>query len=412
MNAQFGWPTKSPLPKFRVNRIVVVGLGFLAVACSENLTQPHERTPVIKAPAWQPSPDVVIMERTTTSASVNGDPPTVVTSRQVLTPQTRVAGRTLTVRAFAAPTTAKSAGLPLPTLSLPARREVAICNALPSWTERTRGADGRGIVLTGVGDAPASTIKVTQADGSVVSIERSWTRTTSTWQLDRQVTSGAKGFRDVVSYQHQNAAGKALNNAIPSSTCTGQQALVGQASVTASRSFYAPYSATLYAKLVPGAGVFADEGCWGYNGDPCFDKRMSIYRDEIGVASALVAVTVACVTPVVVTVGPCALALTAYAAAVGYLGIDLASYQNCLDNQRSRLPEELVGASAARSALDSTGGHSLASLSPHIVAVSNCGSSGSTAAPPSCRWDTYEISYDGGETWYFWASFLICDDAM
>ncbi|CAN5397937.1 hypothetical protein BH09GEM1_BH09GEM1_27910 [soil metagenome] len=413
MNASSSSTTKSPLPQFRATRIIAAGLGFLAMACSENLTQPGEHAPVSKAPAWQPSPDVVVMERTTTSAANDGETPVVRTSSEVLTPQVRVAGRNPTVREFAAPTAGAPTKLPLPTLSLPARREVAICNALPAWTERTKGADGRTIVLAGVGDAPASSIKLTQADGSVVSIDRSWTRTASSWQLDRQVTTGARGFRDVVSYQHQNAAGKRLNNAIPSSTCTGQQTLVGPASAAASRSFYAPYSAALYAKLVPGAGVFADEGCWGYGGDPCFDSRMSVYRAEIAVAATVVGVTVACITPAVVLVGPCAIAITAYTAAVGTMVTYQASYLNCLSDQRSRLPELLVGARAAQSSVDSSAGQRLATSAPHIVAMSDCG--GSSGAPTSgthCHWDTWEISYDGGETWLFWASFLICDDAL
>ena len=413
MKAPSSSHTKFPLPQFRTSRLALLGAGFLLASCSESITQPGERAPARTAPAWQPTPDVVIMERMTVSAARDGETPVIHTSRQVLTPQLRIAGRTAKARASASP---NAAGLPaallIPTLSLPARREVAICSALPSWTERTKGADGRAITLAGIGDAPATTIKLTQPDGSVLSIERHWTRTASTWQLDRQVTTGANGFRDAVTFSHQGASGKLLNNAIPVSGCTGQQALIGQASATESRSFYAPYSPTLYSKLVPRAGVFADEGCWSSSGDPCFDKRLSVYKADIALAVAAAGVTLACLPPAVVTVGPCAVAVLVYTGAVANLYFEKASYQNCLEEQRSRLPTLSVGVDASPLPVGSVGGRSLVTLVPHTAAASSCGSSGPPISSTSCHWDTWEITYDGGETWEFFATFLICDDLL
>ena len=412
MKARSSSHTKFPLPQFSTSRLALLGAGFLLASCSESITQPGERAPANTAPAWQPTADVVIMERTTVSASRNGETPVIRSSRQVLTPQMRVAGRTANARAAASPATGIPASLPIPTLSLPARPEVAICSALPSWTERTKGADGRAITLSGIGDAPASSIRLAQADGSVLTVERHWTRTTSTWQLDRQVTTGANGFRDAVTFSHQGASGKLLDNAIPSAGCSGQQALIGQATATESRSFYAPYSPTLYSKLVPGAGVLADEGCWSYNGDPCFDKRMAVYRSELAVIGASVGVTLACVTPAVVTVGPCALAFTAYYLAAANLALDWLSYQNCLNEQKSRLPTLSVSTGASPTPRDSAGARSLVTRVPRIAAVSNCGSTTPPTPSSNCHWDTWEITYDGGESWYYFASFLICDDLL
>lgn len=413
MNALFRWPTNVPLPKFRVRRITTVGLGILLASCGESVTQPGQRAPATTTPAWRPTPDIVVMERITTSATNDGEAPIVRRSREVLTPQIRIAGNALNVRALAAPTTAMPVGLPLPTLSLPARNEVAICSTLPSWTERSKGAESRDVVLTGVGDAPASTIKLTQADGSVSSVERSWTRTATTWQLDRQVTTGAKGFRDVVSYQHQNANGKILNNAIPSTGCTGQQRLIGQASLAASRTFYAPYSTTLYSKLVPGSGVFADQGCFDGLGDPCFDKRITVIKDELAVLATSVSMGVACLTPVAVTVGPCAIAVTAYYLAIGYLVLDQMSYQNCLNESRNRLPELSVGVSPPSATLTPSVSGSVAVRTPTVGAVGDCGFGGATGvAGTRCHWDTWEITYDGGESWQYFATFLICENAL
>ena len=412
MNASFGWPTNVPLPKFRVRRVTTVALGILLASCGESVTQPSEHAPATNTPAWRPTPDIVVVERTTTSAANDGEAPIVRTSREVLAPQIRLAGEAPNVRALAAPKTTAPVGIPLPTLSLPARREVAICNTLPSWSERSKGANGRDIVQSGVGDAPASTIKLTQADGSVLSVERSWTRTASTWQLDRQVTTGAKGFRDVVSYQHQSANGQALNNAIPSTGCTGQQRLTGQASLAASRTFYAPYSTTLYSKLVPGAGVFADQGCYGGEFDPCFDKRIAVIKDELAVLATSVSMGVACLTPVAATVGPCAIAVTAYYLALGYLVLDQMSYQNCLNESRNRLPELSIGVGPSSATLAPSVSRSLAVRTPTAAVMGDCGGSPAASAGSHCQWSTWEVSYDGGQSWHFFATFLICDDAM
>lgn len=419
MNAPFAWPTKYPLPQFRTKRVAVVGLGVLLASCSDGLTSPSERAPASALPPATGSPvftapDVVVMERTTTDAASDGEIPVVHTSREVLTPQVRIASKGPRAGTLSATSATAPQGLPRPPLFLPARREVAICNALPTWTDVTKGANGRDILVSGVGDAPASTMKIPQADGSYWTVERTWTRTATSWQLDRQVTKGARGYTDIVTYHHQDALGKAVNNAVPVSACTGQQHLVGPASAAASRTFYPAYSGALYSRLVPGSGVTADDGCLGSDGDACYDKRVSVYKSDIALVAAATAVTLACVTPLNVVVVTCLGATSLYVGAIANLVLDQAALQRCLEDAKPKLPELSVAIGAGTSVVGSpasavrgTGGSG-----SKVLAMCGTGVFDGNASGLHCRWDVYEISYDGGHTWMLLATFLICDNAM
>jgi hypothetical protein len=414
MNAPFAWPTKYPLPQYRsITRVAIGGLGVLLASCSDGLSSPGERSPASVAPPGIAAADIVVMERTTTDASRIGQTPVVHTSREVLTPQMRIAGRNPTVRTLPAAPDAAPRNLPRPPLSLPARREVAICNALSSWTDRSKGATGNDLLLSGVADAPASTMKVVQDDGSVWTVERKWTRTATSWQLDRQVTKGSHGYEDVITYHHQNALGAAVNNALPVASCAGQQQLAGPPSAAASHSFYPAYSGALYSKLVPGSGVSADDGCWDLGGDPCYDKRMSVYRSDIALIAVATGMTLACVTPLNVVVITCLGATTLYFGAIANLAIDQAALQHCLQEASKPKGAELSVGRGSAPALATAPAH--ASFNVAVIGATtlkSCGSgSDGSSSALHCHWDTWEISYDGGETWEFFASFLICDNA-
>jgi hypothetical protein len=124
--------------------------------------------------------------------------------------------------------------------------------------------------------------------------------------------------------------------------------------------------------------------------------------------------TLACVTPVSVTVVLCVGATTAYLGAVANLVLDQAAYRQCLADAaaapKQTGPELTVGESAPTLA----GGTAHATLSVAGIGATtlkNCGGGDNTATSLHCHWDTYEISYDHGETWVPFASFLICEDA-
>lgn len=419
MNAPIAWPTKYPLPHFPIKRIALAGFGVLLASCSDGLTSPNEQKagagtapePLVPGLA---APDIIVMERTTTDAARDGEAPVVHTSREVLRAQVRLANASAGVRSLASGPPTTPQGIPRPPLSLPARREVAICNALPKWSDVIKGAEGRDVLISGVGDAPASTMKIAQADGSSWTVERTWTRTTSSWQLDRQVTRGAHGFKDVVTYQHQNALGKPVNNALPVAACTTQQQLVGQASVAASRTFYPAYSGSLYSKLVPGSGVSADDGCWDLGGDPCYDKRISVYKSDIALVGAATAMTLACVTPANVIIVTCIGATTIYFGAIANLALDQASLQHCLEEAAKPKGAELSVSTSTLPMAGSASGHQAHSLAPiGATTLNSCGNGDNSGSPSAthCRWDTYEISVDGGLTWSEFATFMICDNA-
>jgi hypothetical protein len=409
MQASSSSNTKFPLPQFRFRRAAVVGLGFLLASCSDGLTRPGERPPSsISRPSFA-TPDVVVMERTTTEAARGGESPVVHSSREVLTATMRMAGRSTSVRASSPALV--SPGIPRPPVSLPARREVAICKVLPTWTERARDADGREMLLRGAGDAPASTIKVVHDDGSVWTIERTWTRTATNWQLERQVTHGAQGYQDIVTYRHQDALGKDMNNALPTTSCAAKQPLTGLPTLADSRSYYAPYSALLYSRLDPASGILGDEISCGGGGDDCFYKRMAVYKADAALIGAATLLAAACVPPMVLTVGPCLGLVTAYLLTVANLGFAQAELEHCLaggDKPPFAVLLPGVNAPSHRVAAGSRG--SVSVVNTGGPALRDCGDGSMTGI--KCHWDTWEISYDGGETWQFFATFLICDNAM
>ena len=411
MNASFAWPTKYPLPKYRIKRVAVGSLGFLVVACSENLTSPAKPpTPPTQGSSVLAA-DIVVMERTTTDAADDGQVGVVHRSRKVLTPHLRKAGPDVDVRASAAAQPVALEGLPLPPLSLPARRESAMCSVLPTWSDRAKGVNGRDVLLTGAGDAPASLIKVPQADGSTWTIQRSWTRTATTWQLDKQVTTGARGYRDVVTYRHETPAGKVTSNALPSARCITPPSLVGMPTSAMSRSLYAPHPGALSAVLFPGLRETA-LSCDGGGSDDCYDKQLSVYRDDIAIVVTATAMAFACAPPAVILAGPCVLATTGYLAAVAALKFDVMSLQHCLEQQSKPTPVSLLtpGATGLREA-SVLGAAPVALTSRTPVGARTLGDCSSVTSE-HCHWDVWEISYDGGETWQYFDTFLICDDAM
>lgn len=411
MHARSSSPTKFPLPQFRLKRITIAGLGFLLASCSENLTQPgdHPATPPAAADR-RPTPDIVIMERTTTAAARNGETPVAQSRRQVLNPLLRIRGGMLDTRIPSKPQPVALEELPLPPIALPARPEAAICADLPMWTESIKAAGGRDVESTGYGDAPASSVTLPQADGSTWHVQRTWTRTANTWQLDRQVTTGANGYKDVVTYRHQTAAGKIANNAIATTTCSAHVRLTGLPSSDVSKSLYAPHAGALNAILFPNSGVLG-EFC-GVS-DDCYYKQMSVYKDDIAIVVAATAVAIACSPPAIILAGPCIAATTAYLAAVAALYVDQRAVQHCIE-EAAKTPVALVspGAPFSKTA-DGPGGYARASVTVAGAghALGDCGGGSGAGQGLTCRWDVWQISYDGGETWEYFGTFMVCDNA-
>jgi len=178
-----------------------------------------------------------------------------------------------------------------------------------------------------------------------------------------------------------------------------------------SRSLYAAHAGALDAVLFPDSRVSADS-CEGGGSDDCYDKQIAVYKDDIAIVVTATLMTGACMPPAVILAAPCIGATAAYIAAVAALKFDTMSLQHCLEQPVKPTPVSLVtpGATSLQQA-SVVGGSSRTSAAPTGFGVgtrADCGSSTSE----HCHWDVWEISYDGGQSWHYWETFLVCDDAM
>ncbi|MDP9360464.1 MAG: hypothetical protein M3P29_03325, partial [Acidobacteriota bacterium] len=371
-------------------RVVHLGIAALIVACGENVTAPSAaRNPTISG---APSPDLIVMERTTDIAAHDGVAAIHQTSTRTLTPQTRIAPQEQISRPAGAGAKIDVAQLPLPPTSLSARYERAMCSALPAWTRTVRASVGIDTELKGVGDAPASTLRLVQEGKTVATVERNWVRTPTSWQLERQVTTTADGlYRDVVTYRHLSAATKlTANNALPTAACVTPSSATIASPAAVSRSYYAPRGNLM---LSPPVDVLGYYGCGdSYGGDPCFDYQMDVYEADAAVAVAASLMTFACKiglkTPV--TLATCGAAVVAYGASLAVLYVKQAKLDNC----RAAQAAGECGCSGG-----GTGGTELMSLgtTPSSVSPSISASPGSSSAinAPETRpsFDCYGTDY-------------------
>lgn len=406
---------------------VYLALAAIVVACGDNVTAPSvTRTPTIS----EAPPDVIVMQRTIDIAAHDGIAAVHRTSTQTLTAQVRIRQDQLSPTAANKNQGFDAAHPPLPTMSLPARYESAICGNQPRWTQNMAIAKaGSNVELIGVGDAPASTLRVMQ-DGKVVStIERTWVRTSTTWQLERQVTASADGrFRDVVTYQHLTAArGQPVSNALPVAAClTPFSSATITSPVAASRSYYAPSG--ISKVVTPKVGVGCDDGFSSSSGDPCFDKRNAVYKAEAVLVILSGAMTYACTVPEPVIVPACVAAGAAYLGAVVNLQFAHRELDNCIATQAEKQgckcpggagllipPGTIVGALLSGS--PSTTGTIHAPTSPSMIidcSTDGFGGGGGTAPGGTgggslhCSYKVWEITRDGGKTWTIWGTFWTC----
>ena len=413
-------------------RAVYFALAALVVACGENVTAPSaSRTPMIPESA---TPDVVVMERTTDIAAHDGVAAVHQTSKQTLAGQVRIQQEQNSGAAASVNARFDVAHLPRPSISLPARYETAMCSALPRWTQTIRGVVGTGgdVEMTGVGDAPASTLRVVQDGRTVSTVERTWVRTSISWQLERQVTTTADGrYRDVVTYQHLTATRQAVNNALPVATCATS---LSSAKVTspaiASRSYYAPHVSSFLSPPT-GASSYLGDGCSDYyGGDPCYDKQIEVYAAEAILAVAGSAMTYSCLVAEPLIVAACVTTTAAYTIAYANLFFAKAKLDNCRAEQAAKK----CGCGTAAYSLGTAGtnGGLSKSVSPGTTGTigapktspsylgDGCGDGGGYGGggggygggggggTSSCGYEVWEISYDGGKTWQYWGTFWTC----
>ena len=399
-------------------------MGFLAlvVSCGESpsVTGPSASSPetsLVAAHQTAAAPaltaDVVIMHRTTVVA---GRGNTARVNRNVTE---RIAGVARRARKEDGPVPEPaqadfSNGVPpRPIVALPARTETAMCSALPTWSRLEKTGAGRNMTVSGTGDAPASRIAITTDDGTVMTVERTWVRTARTWELARQVTTTPdKRFRDDVVYEHESASGGKIDRALPIVACPGARG-PGYSPDNGPRGFYAPHTNTLAARLFPLSDAAVSYSCAGGGGGgvgDCFAEQTAVYLADLAVVNTAAAVAFACIYTLVVVPPACAVATVAYLTAVGALVLTQRALTHCLAQRANPGPQTLllpraVGLAGTLAFAEPGGGVGRSTdMRPRQPVLADvCGD--------GCNWVDTEISYDGGETWTFFDTEWVCDNA-
>jgi hypothetical protein len=395
-------------------RAAVLALVALTVSCGDVPTAP--------SPEVRPEPDFIVVTHTTDIAA-HGSAAAVhrVTEdtlrgevRSAKVPRVAIGATAPSPRSAPVidPNDFDASRLPTPSISFPARFETAMCGGLPTYSLIESGPQpGTTIEMTGTGDAPPSSLTLVQAGRVVATVERSWIRTSHAWQMSRQVTTAAEGkYRDVVTYQHRTAHGASATNAIPVASCSAPPLASGMSAATASRGYYAP-------RMMPPAGVSRDYGvCTDdadyYSIDPCFDKRLDVYKADAALVVASAAAAAACLIPEPATPVACTLAGAAYLTAVANLKFAQMSLDNCRAqaaakkcscvNQTVRVPSGTTGFIPTPSldcSVDDPWGDAISSSS--VIGPQDL-------SGPNCNWEVWEISYDGGQTWSYYGTFWVC----
>jgi hypothetical protein len=386
----------------------------LAAACGANQdiagpTPKSAEVSLTKAHQAAVVGDVVIMHRSTNVAAHGGIAKVNRNFTEKISGQVRGVGKEQTPATGSAPTDFKTGVLPRPVVSLPAPTEDAMCAALPAWSRAEKHA-----TISGRGDAPASSLTIVTEDGTVLNIERTWVRTSRTWQLARQVTTTPDSrFRDEVVYEHQSASGERIDHAIPIVACPDARG-PGRSSSNASRSFYTPHTSSLASRLFPLSEGTVNYSC-GSSGD-CWTEQNAVYVADVAVVSTATIAAYSCMWVLVVTPATCAAAGVAWAAAVATLALAQRALNHCLYVQSHPGGEELRspgGITLANPwAFGSTASSASRILGPPVLSA-DCG--GGAAGPGDeirCHYEDWEISYDGGETWSYLTTVQICEDVM
>ena len=401
----------------RIPAVRAVGASVLALAvsCSDGptVTGVPAKSPGASLVSAHQGPvvsDVVVMHRSTQIAAHDGVP------RKNKSFTEKIGGRVRAVRKEDSElpgTTGPDFGageLPRPVVSLPARWETGICSALPIWSRAERSAAGGTVLLSGTGDGPASVVKIKAEDGTLLTVERTWVRTSRTWQLARQVTTTAdKRYRDEVVYEHQSGSGERIDRALPVVACAGARG-PGISPAVASHSFYAPHATSLASRLFPlNEGVSAVYSCGG----DCFAEQNSVYVADAALVGAATVAAYACTYVAVVLPAACLAAGVAWAIAVTNLAFAQRALNHCLYmlNQLAVVPFRSPGAIAVAGSLafgDAAGRASRVFDTPPIISADCSGGGSSDGGSTSCHYEEWEISYDGGSTWSWLASLLVC----
>jgi len=412
-------PRQTPWAR-RLSTKGTVSLSALAllISCTDNqdITAPLTRSPatsLTNAHKAAVVSDVVIMHRSTYIAAHDGVPKVNKNITERITGTVRVAGKSDSSDKAPSQPDFASGVLPRPVVALPARTETAMCSSLPAWSHGEEATAGGRMKSSGVGDAPASLVNVVTADGTVLTVERTWTRTANTWELSRQVTTSADNrFRDEVTYEHQSEEGKRIDRAIPRIACANNFSFA-LSPQSASHSFYAAHSSTstLASRLFPLSEAPASSSC---GVDDCFYYQNAVYAADAALVSTSGAAAIACVWMAVVVPPACAAALVAYTASVAALYLAQRALKHCLGQaEELRMPEGIAVAGMVGSGSPAASLSRMLGTPPKLIAdCTGSGGGGSGGGSQTrCHNEVWEISYDGGVTWSYFATTDVCEAA-
>lgn len=398
-----------------------IGIGALAfaVSCadSRNITGPpalSQDASLVSAHQVPLAGDVVIMHRSTLVAAHDGVGKVNRNFTEKISGQIRVRGKDDSPLPGTARADFTAGVLPRPVVSLPARTETGMCTALPSWSRVEKiGASGNA-TISGVGDAPASHLTIVAADGTVLTVERTWVRTSRTWQLAKQTTTtSGNRFRDEVVYEHQSVSGERVDRALPLVAC-GDARGPGLLSDKAYRGFYSPHVSSLASRLFPLSEGATAYSC-GDSGDDCWTQQNAVYTADVALVATATVAAYACSAVAVIVPAACLAAGVAWAAAVANLALAQRALNHCLyvlslpKAVALRAPEWVPMANSLALGDMTSRASRLPDLQPELFADCSGGDAGGTI---QCHSEEWEISYDGGATWSYLTTLQVCENVL
>ena len=397
-----------------------IGIGALtfAVSCADSrtITGPpalsHEAS-LVSAHQAPVAGDVVIMHRSTLVAAHDGVGKVNRNFTDKISGQIRVRGKDDSTVPGTARADFTAGVLPRPVVSLPARMETGMCAALPSWSRVEKIGTGGNATISGVGDAPASHLKIVAEDGTVLTVERTWVRTSRTWQLAKQTTTTPdKRFRDEVVYEHQSLSGQPIDRALPMVAC-GDARGPGVLSDKAYRGFYSPHVSSVASRLFPLSDGATAYSC-GDSGGDCFTQENAVYTADAALVATATVAAYACVGAALILPPACLAAGVAYGLAVANLALAVRALNHCLyvlslpKTPALRAPEWVPTANPLALGDVTSNASRLPGLQPELFADCSGGDSGGGTI--QCHSEEWEISYDGGATWNYLTTIQVCEN--
>ena len=407
----------------RIPAMGAIGIGALAFAVSCNDSRDITGPPALSRDASLVSAhqaplagDVVIMHRSTLVAEHDGVEEVNRNFTEKISGQIRVRGKDDSTVPGTTHADFTAGTLPRPVMSLPARTETGMCSALPTWSRVEKLRTGGTATISGVGDSPATHLKIVAEDGMVLTVERTWVRTSRAWQLAKQTTTTPdKRFRDDVVYEHQSVSGEPINGALPRVACADARG-PGLASGRASRAFYSPHVSSVASRLFPLSDGATAYSC-GDSENDCWTQENAVYTADVALVATATVAAYACSAAAVIVPAACLAAGVAWAAAVANLALAQRALNHCL--YAASLPKPVALRAPEWASLTSflapgnmTGSASrLPGLQPELSA--DCGTGGTTGGGTiQCHSEEWEISYDGGATWNYLTTIRVCENVL